>query len=112
MKTRIELCPKLQLRQPIYVEDILWLEGNGNYTMVYLQDGQKVLISKTLMMFWRLLPTDSFLRVNKSRLISTKSIVDWEQLGSRTLNIRILNGDVLEVSRRRIEFVKALLSAA
>jgi len=88
MKTRIELCPRLQLQQPIYIGEILWLEGMGNYTMVYLEDGNKILSSKTLQLFNRILPDDTFLRVNKNRLITTKSIDYWEQFGSRTLNIK------------------------
>lgn len=112
MKTRIELCPKLQRRLPIYIEDILWLEGNGNYTMVHLQGGKKILTCKTLMMFGKLLPSNTFLRVNKSQLISTKSITDWKQSGSRSLNIQLSNGEILEVSRRRICAVKAHLNVA
>lgn len=112
MKTRIELCPRLQLQRPIYIEEILWLEGMGNYTMVYLEDGNKVLSSKTLQLFNRILPDDTFLRVNKNRLITTKSIDYWEQFGSRTLNIKLLNGELLKVSRRRIRFVKAHLRVA
>jgi two-component system LytT family response regulator len=102
MKTRIELCPRLQLQQPIYIEEILWLEGTGNYTLLHLENGQQILTSKTLSIFDKLLPNSTFLRINKSIMVSMRCIESWTQQKSKHLQITLQNGQTVRVSRRRI----------
>ncbi len=53
---------------------IVRLEGEGNYSYLYLADGQKILISKTLSTFEQFLPDDLFVRVHKSHLINISYI--------------------------------------
>ena len=54
----------------VEISQIIRLEGESNYTYVYLADGQKILISKTLSTFEEFLPEDLFVRVHKSHLIN------------------------------------------
>lgn len=102
MKTRVDICPRLQLNQPIFIEEILFLEGTGNYTIVHLEDGQQILTSKTLSLFDKLLSNSAFLRINKSIVVSMRCIQSWERQKSKHLHITLLNGLNVRVSRRRI----------
>jgi len=106
MKVQLNLCARLQLRQPIYVEDILWLEGLGNYTMIYLEENRKVLTSKNIGLFEQALPIDVFWRVNRGLLLRREAISAWEIPRQCPLRLTLINGQTFEVSRRKKTFVK------
>jgi two-component system, LytTR family, response regulator len=77
-------------------EEILYLKGDRNYTWVYLQDGKKIMSAKTLKDYETQLP-DYFFRIHKSHLVNLhhfSKILPFDRL-------ELLNGSVLEVSRRR-----------
>ena len=50
----------------ISVDDILCLQGEGNYTYLCTRDRKKYLVSKTLKEFERTLDESIFLRIHKS----------------------------------------------
>lgn len=52
------------------ISQIMRLESESNYTYIYLADGQKYLISKTLSTFEELLPEEIFVRVHKSHIVN------------------------------------------
>lgn len=54
----------------VELSKIVRLEGESNYTYVFLDDSQKILISKTLSTFEEFLPEDLFVRVHKSHIIN------------------------------------------
>ncbi len=58
----------------IHIEDIIRCQSNDNYTMFYFTNGKKLLISKTLKYFDRLLSNHNFLRVHQSHLINPKHL--------------------------------------
>ena len=101
----IELCPKLQRKQPIYIEEIVWLEGLGNYTMIYFRNGQKILTSKTLGLFDQQLPKEIFMRVNRSYVVRLHE-VSLTQTSTKALQIILPNGPMVEVSRRKKRIVR------
>lgn len=101
----IELCPKLQRKQPIYIEEIAWLEGLGNYTMIYFRNGQKILTSKTLGLFDQQLPKEIFMRVNRSYVVRLRE-VSLTQTSTKALQIILPNGPMVEVSRRKKRIVR------
>ena len=87
MKETIELCPKLQLKQPFYIEEIAWLEGVGNYTTIHFRDGKSILTSKTLALFARELPNEVFVRVNRSFLIRISEVSVLNQTPENTCRL-------------------------
>lgn len=105
MKETIELCPKLQLKHPFYIEEIAWLEGMGNYTTIHFRDGKKILTSKTLALFDRQLPKETFTRINRSYVVRLGE-VSFTKTATKALNIHLPNGLIVEVSRRKKRFVR------
>lgn len=108
----IELCPKLQRKQPIYIEEIAWLEGFGNYTMIYFKNGQKILTSKTLGLFDKILPKEVFVRVSRSFLVRIKEVSVCKSDTRKYLMLVLHNGQQVEVSRRKKSLVKKHLLQA
>jgi DNA-binding LytR/AlgR family response regulator len=106
----LPICPRLQLKQLIYVEKIAFLKGCGNYTVVHLLDGSSVMLSKNLGLLNILLPSEAFVRLNKTYLIRLKSIKEYECLRRKSFIIRLPNDQWTEVSRRRVTDVKQKLT--
>ena len=89
------------------VNDVIRLESNRNYTNIVLQNGQKVLASKTLKEFEDILPEELFFRIHHSHLVNLESINKYIKTNGG--HIEMVNGDVIEVSRRKKdEFLKIL----
>ena len=61
----------------VKIDSIIRCESDNNYTQFYLQDGSKVLVSKTLTNFADLLKYSGFLRVHQSHLINKKFIKEY-----------------------------------
>jgi len=58
----------------VKIEDIIRCESDSNYTMFYLINDKKILVSRTLKEFAELLKTSGFLRVHQSHLININHI--------------------------------------
>lgn len=54
--------------------DILFVESIGDYMKVHLKDGRVLIVSETMKRLEEALPTDTFLRVHKSYLISLEHV--------------------------------------
>jgi two-component system LytT family response regulator len=61
----------------VNVEEILRCESNINYTMFYFTDNTKLLVTKTLKEFDKLLSDHDFIRVHQSHLINTAFIKEF-----------------------------------
>lgn len=61
----------------VKVEEILRCESNINYTMFYFTDGTKLLVTKTLKEFDKLLGEHQFIRVHQSHLINANFIKEF-----------------------------------
>jgi DNA-binding LytR/AlgR family response regulator len=110
MKNQIMLCPRLQLKQPIYLEEIVLLEAMCNYTMVYLRSGKTILTSQTLQRFDDQFPDNVFWRISRNFLVKAPEIVKWERMPDYALQITLTNGKVLSVSRRKKSWMKVQLN--
>ena len=58
-------------------EDILYAESDGNYSTVYLSDGQKIVLTKKLKEVNTLLPSDTFFRIHNSYIINLSKIKEF-----------------------------------
>lgn len=58
-------------------EDILYAESDGNYSTIYLSDGQKIVLTKKLKEVGELLPSDSFFRIHNSYIINLNKIKEF-----------------------------------
>ena len=57
--------------QLIDIEDIIRCEADNNYTNFFLKNGQKILVSKTIKEYSKLLGSSGFIRVHQSHLINS-----------------------------------------
>ena len=58
-------------------DEILYAESDGNYSTIFLTDGQKIVLTKKLKEVNELLPTDSFFRIHNSYIINLNKIKEF-----------------------------------
>jgi two-component system LytT family response regulator len=87
-------------KKDISPQDILYLESQGNYTMVYLTNNKKELSSSTLHIFEEKLKDFNFYRVNRSQLVNF-SAIQWFDRNHKENYILLKSGKQFLVSRRR-----------
>jgi two-component system LytT family response regulator len=58
-------------------DQILYAESDGNYSTIYLSDGQKIVLTKKLKEVNELLPDDSFFRIHNSYIINLTKIKEF-----------------------------------
>lgn len=91
----------------VEVSNIAMLEADGAYTLVYLADGSKLLVSKKLKFFEDLLAKrKNFFRIHRSHLINLNFVKKYNRLESF---IQMDNGLSMPVSKdRKKEFEDSL----
>ena len=104
MRTEIKLpgivnCP---------IKDIVYIEGRGNYSLVYLATKEEVYIAKTLKKFESHFRMHKFIRIHKSYLVNQENIPSFDS--SNFTQIPTLLGKTLPVSRRKLAYVRQKLS--
>ncbi len=62
------------------IEDIIRCESMGNYTQFFFADNQKLLVTKTLKDFDKLLAEHQFMRVHQSHLINASQIKEFVKI--------------------------------
>jgi two-component system, LytTR family, response regulator len=85
--------------------NIVRLEGEGNYTRFFLQDGRKHVSSKTMKEYEEILLQHNFLRIHKSHLVNKQCIEQFKNEGAVVLK----DSTLLPVSRQRKQQVAAAL---
>jgi len=95
----------LLLRNKVAIpfQDLVRIEGRGNYTEFFLQNGKTILTSKTISYYESLLPT-FFLRVNKGCIINCHHLVFGKS--PKITELRMIDGSYVQVSRRKKALVK------
>ncbi len=86
--------------------EILFFEGESNYTRIHFNDGSKVLVSYTLKKVMEALPASSrFLRIHRTYVVNTLFVSDRIENPEGHYFI-LVNGLTLPISRRRrnVEF--------
>ena len=82
------------------VKDILVIKGEGNYSNIFIRDGRRILTCRTLKYFVTMLAEYQFIRPSKSALINAESIEHIDFKSQKA--IRLVNGDVISISRRNV----------
>lgn len=94
----IEL-PRQYKRPDVKLFDVVYLEGDGNYTQFHLINGQRVTIAITLAKYDDL---PGFLRIHKSHAVNLIHLVDIVVYNAKNAYVRLTSGVQLLVARRRI----------
>ena len=79
------ILPTLEGFEVVKMEEIVRLRGNGNFTDIYLQNGNKKMVCRFLKYFSDILPLP-FLRVHKSHIVNLGSVKSYNKGGFLTLN--------------------------
>jgi two-component system LytT family response regulator len=90
------------------IEEIVRCESNINYTWFYLLDGSKILVSKTLKEYDKMLSDHNFYRVHQSHLINATYIKEYVKSDGGYLLMK--DGSSVPVSTRRKQEVMDMLS--
>ncbi|RXK53752.1 response regulator transcription factor [Oleiharenicola lentus] len=96
---RIELVP---------VDDVLYVQGAGNYSELVLADGRRELHDKTLERLEALLPED-FERTHKSYLVRLSAIKALHASEGSHYELELKNGTCLPVGRTRYKELRERL---
>lgn len=81
----------------VYEKNILYCRSDGNYTTFYVQDSEKIMISKPLKKVEELLSPELFIRCHHSYIVNKKHAVKYDKSG-----VLIVHPDIkVPVSNRR-----------
>ena len=91
----------------ISIPEILYCEASGSYTNVFLQDGTKMIASKSLGDFESQLSNNKFFRIHHSHLINLNKVKEFQRHDGGYVIME--NNKQLEVSqRKRKDFLDAI----
>jgi len=87
---------------------IVRCQGEGNYTHIYFENNNHVMASKTLYEFEELLHEYSFARIHRAHLVNMKHVIAYIK---SECSLKLSNGELIPVSRRRKEEVMIKLKS-
>jgi two-component system, LytTR family, response regulator len=94
--------------QQLLFENIVRIESKSNYCKIFFADKSYPLtVSKTLGWFEHYLTTDIFLRTHRTHLVNKNFI---EKIFLSSLQIQLLNGEKICISRRRKLYVHKMIA--
>lgn len=83
----------------VQVSEIVRCEANGAYTILFLNNKEKILASKNIKEYENLLPKKYFFRIHNSHLVNLNKVVKYNK--GRGGNIVLEDGTQIEVASRR-----------
>ncbi|MES2458676.1 MAG: LytTR family DNA-binding domain-containing protein [Bacteroidota bacterium] len=101
-----------QQKEIIYMllSNIVRCEAAGTYTFFYLQNGEKILVSKVLKEYAELLEYNGFIRTHQSHLVNLTFVKSWLKEDGGMLLLE--TGEKIPVSRPHKDKVKHQLTGA
>jgi two-component system LytT family response regulator len=90
------------------VDQLMCMEGSGNYAFLYTSDGKRYLVSKTLKSYAAMLDQLSFVRIHKSWIINLKYLQGFCECER---SVKLHGGREIGISRRRIREVCDILTS-
>lgn len=100
--------PNLQQTRYVKVNEILRCEASDNYTHFFLENGEKILISRTLKEYAELLKPYGFQRTHQSHLVNMHYVRSWLKEDGGVLLLQ--DNTRIPISRQHLEAVKAALN--
>ncbi len=102
------IIPEVGYNRILLLDDIICIQGQGSYSLVYLKNKNKVTVSKTLKFFDKIFCEGTpFFRSQKSWIINTKYI---KQFNVNQGNIVLMNNITAKISPTKIEEFKLITS--
>lgn len=84
----------------IYEDDIVYCRSNGNYTTIYTQQLEKILVSKPIKKIEEILSEDIFIRCHQSYIVNKKHVLKYNKKGILVVHLDFK----VPVSSRRKEY--------
>ena len=91
----------------VRVSEILHCKANGNYTHIFLENGQELKVCRRLKEIETLLPEEGFCRIHHSHLVNMAAVEMWVRGNGDFLRMR--GGAEVPVARSRRKTVRSLL---
>jgi two-component system LytT family response regulator len=91
----------------IYPQQIIHCESTNNYTTFYLEEGEKLIVSKPIYEYEEILSDYCFIRCHQSHLVNKKYVRSWIKNDGDYLLLE--DGTQVPVSRNKKEMVKDAL---
>lgn len=85
----------------VSIDEIVWLEGSGNYTYIHTRDKRRYLMAKTLKMFQKELTGTAFARIHKSYVVNLIHVRNID-FGANAC-VELAGGRTLDIARRRLK---------
>src|SRR5262249_19205035 len=92
----------------VAIEDVLFVQGAGNYSELVLAGGRRELHDKTLEKLAEILPPD-FERIHKSYLVRLSAIKALHAAEGSHYEAELKNGQTLPIGRTRYKQLKEML---
>jgi two-component system response regulator LytT len=92
----------------VAIDDVLYVQGAGNYSELVLTGGQRELHDKTLEKLEAILPAD-FERVHKSFLVRMSAVKAFHASEGSHYEVELKNGACLPIGRSRYKDIKERL---
>jgi DNA-binding LytR/AlgR family response regulator len=89
-------------------KDIIFLEGEINYTHIFLANGKKLFVATTLGILESRLANYRFFRTNRSTMINLDFVLNYEdKITQGTISLK--NNKIIQVSRRKNRILKNII---
>ncbi len=99
--------PTLHGFKRVMVEDIVRCEADSNYTLFYLLDSTKIIVSKTMQEFEEFLLGFNFFRIHHKHLINLQHLKEY--IKGKGGQVVMADNSVIDVSaRKKSEFMKRI----
>ncbi len=90
------------------IKDIIRCEAQGNYSLFYTVQGEKIIVSKTLRTYEEILPVEVFFRTNRSHIINLNYIVSYNKL--KLIGITMKDGALIQLAEtKKEEFLQKMV---
>ncbi len=89
----------------IPIEQILYLRGDLNYTIIYLTNGKRILLAYTLKVFDAYFADQPFVRIHRAYLVNPQHVVSYQG------PVCLSDGTQILPARRREGTVKRAMEA-
>ena len=103
-KFKLALADATEIKY-VQLDEIIRLQAESNYTHIHLIENKVFVSAKTLKEYDEILLGHNFLRVHKSHLVNPEHI----QIYNRAGHLIMSDGSVIEVSRRKKEYLQEAL---
>lgn len=99
----LTLMLNARLKQRVNLDQIIFLEGNVNYTSFHFQSRRRTIIAHPLKHFEADLLPWGFLRIHRSHIVNSRFVKSANLLDN---TLTLVDGTVLRVARRRVKEVE------